>query len=114
PRGPVGWDRAVSWTRRPVSRREARSVPWGLGLGAAHRIPEDGPARALARISGARLPVNQLFVHACPSPDGQYLALPLLDDGTTNIWLISTVDGTMRQATDFGGRPVLIARRVSW
>jgi len=76
--------------------------------------PEDGPARPLARISGARLPVNQLFVHACLSPDGQYLALPLLDGGTTNIWLISTADGTMRPATDFGGRPVLIARRVSW
>jgi hypothetical protein len=37
----------------------------------------------------------------------------LLDGETTNIWLVSAEDGTMRQATDFT-RPVLIARRVSW
>jgi Tol biopolymer transport system component len=48
------------------------------------------------------------------SPDGRWLAVPLKDGGTTNIWTISTVDGTYRQITSFGHRAILIARQVSW
>jgi Tol biopolymer transport system component len=48
------------------------------------------------------------------SPDGKWLALPLVDNGTTNIWAVSTVDGTFRQLTDFGRRATFIARRLSW
>ena len=48
------------------------------------------------------------------SPDGHSIAVPLKDNGTTNIWTISTSTGSYRQITDFGRRPTLIARQVSW
>jgi Tol biopolymer transport system component len=48
------------------------------------------------------------------SPDARWLALPLKDRGTTNIWAVPTDGGPYRQITDFGRRPVLIARQVSW
>jgi Tol biopolymer transport system component len=40
--------------------------------------------------------------------------MPLKDAGTTNIWAFPTDGGAARQLTDFGGRPILIARQVSW
>ena len=40
--------------------------------------------------------------------------MPLIDGGTTNIWVIPTDGGTPRLVTDFGERSVLIVRRVSW
>ncbi|MHC4991930.1 MAG: hypothetical protein ACYTGC_13215, partial [Planctomycetota bacterium] len=48
------------------------------------------------------------------SPDDRWLAMPLRDRDTTNIWLISTEDGSEKQITDFGQRATLIARNVSW
>jgi Tol biopolymer transport system component len=54
------------------------------------------------------------IVNPALSPDGQWLALPLTDGFTTNIWALSTASGAWRQVTDFGDRAVFIARRVSW
>ncbi|MHC5005369.1 MAG: serine/threonine-protein kinase, partial [Planctomycetota bacterium] len=48
------------------------------------------------------------------SSDGDWLAAPLLDGDTTNLYLISTADGSLRPVTDFGDRPTLIARQISW
>jgi Tol biopolymer transport system component len=48
------------------------------------------------------------------SPDEKWLAQPLIDGASTNLWLISAADGSMRRITDFGDRAVVIARRVSW
>jgi eukaryotic-like serine/threonine-protein kinase len=48
------------------------------------------------------------------SPDGRWLAVPLMDGGTTNIWALPTDGGPNRQLTDFGRRAILIARQVSW
>ncbi len=48
------------------------------------------------------------------SPDERWLAVPLTDGATTNIWAIPTDGGPYRQITDFGRRPALIARQVSW
>ena len=48
------------------------------------------------------------------SPDDRWLATPLQDRGTVNLWLISTQDGSLRQITDFGQRPTMICRQVSW
>jgi Tol biopolymer transport system component len=75
--------------------------------------PPDGPSRLLTKIAAARVPSWQLF-HPVISPDGQWLALPLTDGATTNIWAVSTKDGSLRALTDFGRRPTFIARRVSW
>jgi WD40-like Beta Propeller Repeat len=75
--------------------------------------PEDGPSRLLARIPASRVPSWQI-VNPSLSPDGQWLALPLTDGSTTNIWALSTGTGEWRQVTDFGDRAIFIARRVSW
>jgi len=75
--------------------------------------PEGGPSRLLAPIPASRVPTWQI-VNPALSPDGQWLALPLTDGFTTNIWALSTASGVWRQVTDFGDRAIFIARRVSW
>jgi len=60
----------------------------------------------------SRLP---LFPHHYDlSPNGLWLATPLKDQGTTNLWMISTKNGSLRQVTDFQQRATLIGRQVSW
>ena len=75
--------------------------------------PENAPSRVLAKIPAQRIPLWQL-VHPVISPDGQWLALPLTDGFSTNIWALPTAGGPLRQLTDFGQRPTYIARRVTW
>ena len=75
--------------------------------------PEDGPSRLLARIPASRVPSWQI-INPSLSPDGQWMAVPLTDGFTTNIWALSSANGEWRQVTDFGDRPIFIARRVSW
>jgi Tol biopolymer transport system component len=93
-----------------VDRTLADGTP-GFEIHAAS--PEDGPSRVLARIAPSRAPQWQI-VNPSLSPDGQWLAMPLTDGVTTNIWRLSTKTGEWRQVTDFGDRPTFIARRVSW
>ena len=71
--------------------------------------PEDGPSRVLARIPPSRAPQWQI-VHPALSPDGAWLAMPLTDGVTTNIWTLSTSTSEWRRITDFGDRPTFIAR----
>jgi len=74
--------------------------------------PENGPARPFAYIAQSRIPLMpQGYVL---SPDDRWLTMPLKDAGTTNIWALPTSGGPARQLTDFGHRPILIARQVSW
>ena len=75
--------------------------------------PEDAASRVLTRIPSHRLPAWQRLQFVL-SPDGRWLAVPLTDGATTNVWAISTTDGSFRQITDFGHRPTFIVRRVSW
>ncbi len=75
--------------------------------------PEDGPSKLLARISGERIPIWQ-GLHPVISRDGKWLVTPLDDGAGTNIWVISTSDGKLRQITDFRPRRTFIARRISW
>ncbi|HUE85116.1 MAG TPA: protein kinase [Vicinamibacterales bacterium] len=75
--------------------------------------PEDGPSRVLAHIPASRAPQWQI-INPSLSPDGQWLAMPLTDGATTNIWTLSTSNLRWRQITDFGERATFIARRVSW
>ena len=48
------------------------------------------------------------------SPDGRWLAAPLIDGGTTNLRAFPTSGGDWKQITDFGDRSTVIARSVSW
>jgi Tol biopolymer transport system component len=67
----------------------------------------------LARLPASRVPSGQI-VNPALSPNGEWLAMPLTDGFTTNIWALSTRTGAWRQVTDFGERATFIARRVSW
>jgi Tol biopolymer transport system component len=75
--------------------------------------PVEGGIRTPLRTDlGPRVP---LIPHEYAlSPDDAWLATPLMDQGTTNLWLISTADGALRQVTDFQHEPTLICREVSW
>jgi Tol biopolymer transport system component len=84
---------------------------WGY-LCKAH--PETGPSETLARVSGLRVPVKSTMLNPVLSPDGRWLAVPLVDGPSANIWLFSASDGAAHAITDFGQRPVLITRRVCW
>ena len=72
---------------------------------------ENGPGQLFARYAHSRIPLPPTGYAL--SPDDRWLAVPLKDAGTTNVWAISTADGSFRQITDFK-RPTLIARQVSW
>ena len=78
--------------------------------------PDNGPARLLSTIPGARVPVTYGWtLQPVVSPDGKSLALLLRDDtGNINVWSLPTQGATLRQITDFGQRRTIIARRVSW
>jgi len=73
--------------------------------------PANGPGHLFARYSPSRTPWSPN--NYALSPDDRWLAVPLKDAGTTNIWTISTANGSFHQITDFQ-RPTLIARQVSW
>lgn len=74
----------------------------------------DGPARVIKTIDASRVASWQVPFNPALSPDGKWLAMPLTDGLTTNIWTVSTEDGRWQQVTDFGDRAIFIARRVSW
>jgi Tol biopolymer transport system component len=74
----------------------------------------DGPSSVMARIASARVPVGRNLLQPFLSPDGKWLAVPLTDGATSNIWVLPTSGGPMRALTDFGDRPLMIARSVSW
>jgi Tol biopolymer transport system component len=76
--------------------------------------PESGPSSVVGRLAGTRVPTGAVNFQIYPSPDGRWLATPLLDGSTTNLWAISTQTGESRKLTDFGQRHVMIARRIAW
>ena len=75
--------------------------------------PESGPSLPLAQIAGERVCHWQVFQPSL-SHDGRWLALPLNDFTTTDLYLLSTTDGSGRQVTDFSLRRTFIMRRVAW
>jgi Tol biopolymer transport system component len=76
--------------------------------------PENGPSKTIGRTSAARIPVEPANVQPYVSPDGRLLAMPLVDGSTTNLWSLSPATGEWRKLTDFGGKSVLIPRRIAW
>jgi Tol biopolymer transport system component len=76
--------------------------------------PPNGKEQKLASVVGARVPVNVGMLTGVLSKDNSRFALPLTDGQTSNIWVMSTDDGSMSKLTDFGDRAVMMARRVAW
>jgi Tol biopolymer transport system component len=60
------------------------------------------------------MPVSRLFASTVLSPDGRRLALPIANGATCNICVLSVEGGSFTPLTDFGERPTIIAREVSW
>jgi eukaryotic-like serine/threonine-protein kinase len=75
--------------------------------------PDEGPSKVLTRIPGSRLSPS-LLMQPVLSPDGKFLAVLLMDGPTTNVWMLSTADGSLKPVTDFAHQATFIARRVSW
>ncbi len=75
---------------------------------------DSGESETLARIPGDRIPGLPAVLYIVASPDNRWLASPLVDGATTNLWLLPTAGGDMKSVTDFGGRSVEIARSISW
>jgi serine/threonine protein kinase len=75
---------------------------------------EGGSHQVLGRLAPERLPGSPAFIAGALSPDGRFVAMPLMDGETANVWLMPTDGGEMRPVTDFGDECTLIVRRVSW
>jgi Tol biopolymer transport system component len=107
---------------RPVSTELVKGGPgqglwwWGSMTEFCRAKPEDGPLEVIARVSGERTPgaPGALVGHAALSPDGKWLATSLTDGPATNLWAIPTSGGSLTPLTDFGDRPTLISRSISW
>jgi len=74
--------------------------------------PPDGEPVPVRRYAPSQMPTYPTG-HVL-SADDRWIAAPLKDGVTTNIWAIPTDGGPMRQLTDFGQQGILIARQVSW
>jgi Tol biopolymer transport system component len=85
---------------------------WDYEIRAA--VPENGPSRLLGWVSGSRVPAHPTDFQVFVSPDGKWLAMPLVDGQTTNLWALSTKGDGWRKLVDFGPRNVIIARRIAW
>jgi Tol biopolymer transport system component len=100
----------------PAISADGSTLYWARDDGRSGEImrasPENGTEQVFARFSISRVPWWPTT--RTLSPDGRWLATPFKDGATTNIWLLSTADGTWRQLTDFGDRATLITRIVSW
>jgi serine/threonine protein kinase len=78
------------------------------------RAAVGGSSSVMARVSSGRVPLGRHLFQPFLSPDGQWLAAPLMDGATSNIWVWPTSGGPMRALTEFRDRPIMIARSVSW
>ena len=86
--------------------------PWVGRFGARSR--RNGPLQVIGRIPAFRIPGDPSLWQQTLSPDGKWQAAPLVDRGTTNLWMMPSDGGALRQLTDFGERSILIMRHVSW
>jgi eukaryotic-like serine/threonine-protein kinase len=76
--------------------------------------PESSPSESVGLIPASRIPVDRTLWQVVLSPDDKWLAAPLIDRGTTNLWLMPSGGGPLRMLTDFGARSTVIMRRISW
>jgi hypothetical protein len=84
--------------------------PWEI----RRASPEDGPWETVTRVDASHLPSSSVFINAVVSRDGRWLALPLLVGNTSSIGIAPVTGGSFVPAIDFGDRPIVMARRVSW
>ena len=88
-------------------------IAGGEALEVYRAKPESGDQQLMLRIAASQAP-GWTRCQPVLSPDGRWLAFIFADSGTANLYLLPTGGGQLRQITDFGGRSMLMARRVSW
>lgn len=76
--------------------------------------PETGPSQVIGRFSGSRIPISLNYAQPYLSPDGKWLALPLIDGSTMNLWALPSAGGEWRKLTEFSPRNMRIVRRIGW
>ena len=114
----------ATWVGAGIGRHQLDVNRWCLEMGGHCRTGlEDNVrwdksrlAKSNAELVSRVAPSRNPFVPTSYelSPDGRWLATALRDAGRTNLWANPTAGGPMRQLTDFGLRPTLIARQVTW
>jgi Tol biopolymer transport system component len=102
-------DGSVLYYSRPLS-----TVAFGYDYEIRVARPENGPSQLLGQVSGTRVPAGALNFQPVLSRDGKWLAMPLMDGSTANLWALSTEGLGWRKLTDFSPRSVVMARRVAW
>ena len=102
-------DGSVLYYSRPLS-----TVAFGYDYEIRVARPENGPSQPLGQVSGTRVPAGALNFQPVLSRDGKWLAMPLMDGSTANLWALSTEGLGWRKLTDFSPRSVVMARRVAW
>ena len=112
-RGDGQFERADGWSRTCCTSRPLVTPEFGsLGLG----DPAGGSggwAVGASRADRRRsLAVLVAVCHPALSKDGRWLAQGLADGATTNLWTLSTEDGSWRQVTDFGEPTIIVASGV--
>jgi eukaryotic-like serine/threonine-protein kinase len=116
-RSDAGWSAVGSNGGTLFFVRWLRSQFWGTwGEAEIHAaaMAGNGPTQVLAKIPASRVPLWPFTHQWFASPDGRWLAAPLKNGATTNIWVLPVTGEPMRAVTDFGDRAILIARSVSW
>jgi Tol biopolymer transport system component len=100
----------------PAIARRGTALYYVAWLGTRGEIrkadPEGGAPEVLGSVPGSRVPGG--ILNPDLSPDDAWLAMPLEDGVTTNLWLQPTAGGPMKPVTDFGEHAVFIARRAAW
>ena len=71
------------------------------------------PERTARARVGSQMPVSSHFVNAV-AHDGGSFALPLFIGATRTVGVMPVTAGSFVPALDFGDRPTIIARQVSW
>ncbi len=103
---------------RPVAREPDWGDPaHGVGSYSISRAPgapevDIHSAAVIGRVLRSRVAGPSLELSV--SPDGKWLAMPLLDGSTVNLWALSTSSGEWKKLTDFGARNVMVAGHVAW
>ena len=103
-------DRTIYYMQKPTSDRV--NLDGDLHICSAPVV--GGSPSVMASVSSERTPLGRDLFQPFLSPDSRWLAAPLMDGATSNIWTLPTSGGQMRALTDFGDRPIMIARSVSW
>ena len=89
----------------PVLRQPNKAGRLEFGLGSSQCIAGKRAIQGVGANSWFSRSCERLNIQTIPSPDNRWLALPLSDHGTSNLWVIPASGGPMRPLTDLESGP---------